>query len=213
MKKQIPLQLIIGVGILVIGAAFLGLEYLLVRWAPIHRQHVEEETLKPIPYHNDGLGVDLAVAAGIDGKVVEFPGGVRIYRPRLWGGGPALTITTQPNPDHSFEFSPQILAIWETDGTLKGIPDYHFDHTKIMDRDAVIISQTKDRTTLLTARVITPERIVEADCTPGNLDVTLYFQACESTVRSLKVAGTEPPAAAPAVEANPLPFKRLDKPK
>lgn len=214
MKKQIPIQLIVGLGILVIGGAVLGIEYLLVKWAPVYRQHVEDETLKLLPYHNDGLGVDLQVAAGIYGRVSEFPGGVKIYRPRILGADPELTITTQPNPDHTFEFSPQILAVWETDGTLKNIPDYHFERTQIMGRDAVIISQTKNRSTLVTARVISPERIVEADCVPGSMDEKLYVQACVSSVGTLKVAGTEPPVpASPTVEATPLPFKTLGKPK
>jgi hypothetical protein len=46
---------------------------------------------------------------------------------------------------------------------------------------------------LLTARVISPERIVEASCTPGREDEELYMQACEETVHTLKVAGPMPP--------------------
>ena len=42
---------------------------------------------------------------------------------------------------------------------------------------------------LLTARIISPDRIVEANCTPGSADENLYLQACEESVRTIKVAG------------------------
>ena len=55
---------------------------------------------------------------------------------------------------------------------------------------------------VLTARVISPDRLIEASCTPGTLDdEALYMQACEASVRTLKVAGPEPaPTLTPRVQ-------------
>lgn len=49
MKKEIPVQLYVGLGILLIGGALLGVEYFWVKLAPLHKQHVEEETLSRFP--------------------------------------------------------------------------------------------------------------------------------------------------------------------
>jgi hypothetical protein len=46
---------------------------------------------------------------------------------------------------------------------------------------------------LLTARIICRERIIEADCSPGGEDEVLYMEACDETLRTMKVAGAEPP--------------------
>jgi hypothetical protein len=188
-------QMIVALVILIVGGGGLAGEYIVVRWWwPVHKQRVTDETLKLLPYRNDGLGVEMQIAAGIYGKVRSFPGGVRIYRPRLIGAGPSITLTSQPNPEHSFEFSPQTIAIWETDGVQKGIPNYRFEHTQIMKRDAVLISQLKNRRMLLTAREISPDRIIEANCTAGDeSDEALYLQACDSSLRTIKAAGPEPP--------------------
>jgi hypothetical protein len=146
-----------------------------------------------LPYRNDSLGVEMQVAAGIYGKVDGFPGGVKIYRPKFWSVGPSLTITSQPNPDNAAEFSPQILAKWEAQGAIEEIPRYHFERTKINNRDAVFISQMRDRSMLLTAHVISPDRVVEGDCTPGLADEDLYMQACQRSLETMRVAGPEPP--------------------
>jgi len=193
MKREIPTQLLVGLLIVLIGGGFLGVEYIVVKWYPRHRQRVAEATLRLLPYRNDNLGVEIQVAAGIYGRIESFPGGVRIMRPKFWSIGPSLTITSQPNPDQSTEFSPELLAKWQTQGTLQEIPRYQFEHTKIHNRDAVLIEQSKDRSMLLTARVISSERIIEADCTPGMADEELFMQACEQSLRTLKVAGPEPP--------------------
>jgi len=188
MRTQLWLALVIVVG----GAGALGGEYFLVKWYPRHKQKVAEDTLTLLPYRNDNLGVNMQVAAGLYGKVDNFPGGVKIYRPKFWSIGPSLTLTSQPNPDNAAEFSPQILATWESQGAIQEIPRYHFERTKIGNRDAVLISQFKDRAMLLTAHVISPERIVELDCTPGLAEEDLYMQACQSSVETLKVGGPEP---------------------
>jgi hypothetical protein len=193
MKQAIPTQLYVGSLILVIGGALVGGEYLLVKWYPGHRERVRDDVLSLLPYHNDVLGIDMQVAQGIYGKVEGFPGGVRILRPKFWSIGCSLTITSQPNPDQSPEFSPQVLAKWETQGVIQELPRYHFEHTKIQSRDAVLIQQYKDRSMLLTARVISPDRIIEADCTPGAEDEDLYMEACEESLRTIKLAGPQPP--------------------
>jgi hypothetical protein len=195
MKNQIPTQLMVGLGILLIGSGIVGGEFLLVKWYPGHKQRVIDDTLKLLPYKNEGLGIEMQVAAGIYEKAESFPGGVRIYSPRFWSVGPSLTITAEPNPDQSAQFTPQDLARWETDGTYHNLPRYHFEETRINDRDAVLISQYKDHAMLLTARIISPEYMVEANCTPGRADEDLYMQACDESLRSIIVAG--PPSLPP----------------
>jgi hypothetical protein len=190
MRIQLWLLLVIVFG----GAGALGAEYLLVKWYPRHQQRVADEVLTLLPYRNDSLGVEMQVAAGIYGKVEGFPGGVKIYRSKFWSVGPSLTITSQPNPDNAAEFSPQILAKWESQGAIEEIPRYHFERTKINNRDAVLISQLGHRTMLLTVHIISPERVVEVDCTPGLADEDLYMQACHSSVETMRVAGPEAPA-------------------
>lgn len=198
MKKEIPMQLYVGLGILLIGGLLLGGEYFWVKWAPLHKQRVEDEILKQLPYHNESLGVDMQVAAGIYGQAESFAGGVKISRPRWWGEGPSLTITSEPNVDHASEFSQEILAKWETDGVLQNIPRYRFDHTRLADRDAVVLQRYKDHALWLTAHVISPDRIIVADCSTGGSNQALLLEACDESLRSIKVAGTD--SAKPALE-------------
>ncbi len=196
MKKRIPTQLIVGLGILLVGGGIVGGEALLVKWYPAHQAAVVKDTLAPKPFNNDGLGVEMQVAAGIHEKVEPFTGGVRIFSPRFWSTGPSITITSQPNPDGSAEFTPQQTAIWETDGVQHNLQRYQFEETRINGRDAVLIWQSLHRTMQLTARVISPDRIIEVQCTPGSADEVLYMQACDESVRTIKVAG--PPSPQPA---------------
>ena len=212
MKKHIPTQLIVGLGILLIGGGIVGGEYFLVKWYPSHKAKVKEETLALTPYKNNDLGFEIQMAAGINEKVEPFAGGVRIFSPRFWSIGPSITITSQPNPDQSAEFTPQQLAIWQSDGAQHNLWRYDFAHTRINDRDAVLIWQWRNGAMLLTARIIAPDRIVEANCTPGSADENLYLQACEETVRTIKVEG--PPSPQPPPEGGmeilpgPSPAKR-----
>src|SRR5215831_16904508 len=189
MKTQLWVALLIVLG----GGGALGGEYLLVKWYPRHQQRVAEEVLTLLPYRNENLGIEMQVAAGIYGRVEGFPGGVRIYRPLFWSVGPSLTIISQSNPDNAAEFSPQILAKWESQGAIDEIPRYHFDRTKIHNRDAVLITQFRNRSMLLTAHVISPDRVVEADCTPGLAEEDLYMEACQRSVATMRVAGPAPP--------------------
>jgi hypothetical protein len=193
MKKEISTQSIIALSVLLVGGAVLGGEYLLVKWYPHHQQRVTEKTLRLLPYRNDALGIEMQVAAGLYGKVDAFPGGVKITRPEFWSISPSLTITSQPNPDQSSEFLPQVLAKWQTEGVYQEVPRYRFEHTKINNRDAVLTWQLKDRYMVETARIITPDRIVMADCSPGQADEDLFLRACDESLRTTKVAGPEPP--------------------
>lgn len=197
MKREIPMQLTVGLGIAILGGLLVGGEYLLVKWWPAHEQHVAEETLKLLPYRNDALGITMQVAAGIYGNVDTFPDGAKIYQPKFWSIGPSLTLTTQSNPDKAFEFTPQLLANWETRGTLEEIPRYTFEHDKIQGRDAALIWFYRDRAMWLTAHIISPDHIIQADCTTGRADEALYLEACEESLRSIQVAGPQPPAPKP----------------
>jgi hypothetical protein len=205
MKKKIPIQLILAISILIVGAGLVGGEYLVVKWYPSHYQRVSEETLAQRPYHNEGLGVDIQIASGLHGNIEAFPGGVKIRRSRFWSVGPSLTITSQPNPDHTWEFSPEVLASWETKGVTEDLALYHLEHTKINNRDAMMIRQLVGRHLHLTARILCQDRIIEADCSPGDEDETLYMEACDETLRSIKVAGPEPPQQPGVVELSPVP--------
>lgn len=207
MMKHIPTQLIVGLGILLIGGGIVGGEVFFVKEYPAHKEAVRERTLALASYKNDGLGIEMQVAAGINEKVESFSGGVRILSPRFWSVGPSLSITSQPNPDQSAEFTPLDLAKWQTDGATHELPRYHFEQTRINGRDAVLIWQYKGRAMLLTARIISPERIVEANCTPGNADEDLYMQACDESVRTIKVAGppSPPPPTPGFMETAPNP--------
>ena len=116
MKKNIPIQLIVGLGILLVGGGIVGTEYFLVKGYPARREAVRKETLALTSCNTEGLGFEIQVAAGINEKVESFSGGVRIFSPIFWSIGPSITITSQPNPDQTAEFTPQQLAKWETDG-------------------------------------------------------------------------------------------------
>src|SRR5581483_4305710 len=117
MKIAISMHVKFALGVLLAALVILGGEYFLVKWYPKHQQHVADETLKKLPYRNDALGFEMEIAAGLYGRVESFPGGVKITRPKFWSLSPTLTITSQPNPDQAAEFSPQVLAKWQTDGT------------------------------------------------------------------------------------------------
>jgi len=199
MKKEIPMQLYVGLGILLIGGVFLGVEWFLVKWTPLHRQRVVAAALEQRHYHNESLGVDMDVAAGIFVKEESFPGGAKIFRPRFWGEGPSITLTSEPNVDHATEFSPEILAKWETDGVLGNIPNYHYDHTQILNRDSVLLQRPRGRSVILTAHVISPEKVIVAECSTGDTDQVLLLEACDESLRTLKIAGPEP-AAKPGLE-------------
>jgi hypothetical protein len=212
MKFRAPTQLVVALAIIVIGGGAVGAEYVLVKWYPIHRQAVTESLQKMLPYENQSLGIDMQVAAGIYGKVQAIPDGVRIYRPEVFGPVPSLTIVSQPNPDGATEFSPDILARWETDGVTHHIPGYLYDpyQTQINGRNAAVISQIKNQMTVLTAHLISKQRILQVDCAPGVDDQDIYVPACRATINSIKLDATPPtpqggslPAVQPTAELLP----------
>ena len=202
------MQVKFALGILLIGGGALAAEYVLVKWYPYYQGYKANKVLEALPYQNATLGIEMQVAAGIYGKVDDFPGGVRIYRSHLFSSGPALIITSQANPNSADEFSPELLAKWETAGTYQDIPDYRFDHTKIQGRDAVMIWQSAEHAkvlpaisfdvsstenpTLVTAHIISPDHIVQANCRPGSSDPALFLRACEESIKSIKVSGLPP---------------------
>jgi hypothetical protein len=189
MKIKISPQLAFALGVLFIGGAWLGAEYVLVKWYPRYRLANEEAALNLLPYRNDRLGIQMQVAACIYGKVRDFPGGVKIYRSGIFTSGPTLMITSEANPGHSDQFSPQLLARWEAWGSVHDIPEYSYDPAPIEGRNAATIRQGQGQGMLLTAHVISPAYIVRADCSTGGSNVSLYLQACEESLRSITVAG------------------------
>lgn len=208
MLKKLSTQAKFALGIILIGGGALLAEYILVKWYPYYQGYKANKALQLLPYQNTALGIDMQVAVGIYGKVEDFPGGVRIYRSHLFSSGPTLIITSQANPNNVDEFSPQLLAKWETAGTYQNIPDYRFEHTKIQGRDAVMIWESAehaqvlpaisfdvsstDNPTLVTAHIISPDHIVQANCRPGSSDPALFLQACEESIRAIKVSGPSP---------------------
>jgi hypothetical protein len=193
MKNQLTVTMWIVVGAVVV----LGGEFLLTRWYPGHRQRVIESTLKLLPYRSDSLGVAMSVAAGIYGKVRDFPGGIRIYRPEILGTGPSITITSSPNPSHQDSFGDQELADLQTRGVSQGILGYNFEHTHFNGRDAVLIWKydSAHRWMVVTGRVIAADRIVEAVCNTGDDDQALYTSACDASLRTIQLLGSPPPQA------------------
>ncbi len=191
MKNQLTVTMWIVIGAVVI----LGGEFLITHWYPGHHERVIESTLKLLPYRSDSLGIEMNVAAGIYGKVTDFPGGIRIYRPELLGTGPSITITSAPNPSHLDTFSDQKLAQLETRGVTQGILGYNFEHTKFNGRDAVLIWKydSAHRWMVVTGRVIAPDRIVRAVCTTGDDDQTLFTSACSMSLRTIQLLGSPPP--------------------
>jgi hypothetical protein len=198
MKIRIPVQLIVAAGIVLIGGGALLTEYILVKWWPLHRQNVADSMTELLPYRNDSLGIKMQVARAIYGKVQDFPSGAKIYRSEVFHDGPVLTLTSQANPDAASEFSPQLMATWETRGVYEKIPDYNFQHLQIENRDAALISQSQNEGYLVTAHIISPDRIIEANCTTGNEYVQVMLQACEASLETIQVAGPMPPPKAPA---------------
>lgn len=190
---RIPAQLVVTAALISAGIMGLAVEVFLVKWYPVHEQQIRDDALKLLPYRNESLGIEeMQIAGGIYGKVQGFPGGVRIYRPHFLGMGPSITITQHPNLDQVSEFSPQTLANWQTDGVQKNIPRYNFDHTPINGRDAALIWQWKTGAMIVTAHVISPSEIVEVTCSTAGGEEKLYLEACEESLRSIKLAGPLP---------------------
>lgn len=186
--------------LVVAGAIALTVEFLLVRWYPGHKQRVDAGILRMLPYENNGLGVQMKVASGIYGKVQDSLGSVKIYRPKLFGGGPSITLTSLPNTSGSSQLSPQYLATLQTAGVRNQLIGYQFEHLTLNQRDAVMIWQYQplSRSTNVTARIMAPERLLEVVCSTGSGDQTLYTRACDESLRSIVLTG--PPSQLPKLE-------------
>jgi hypothetical protein len=209
MAVRVPTQLVVALSIVLIGGGALLGEFVLVKWYPRHQQDVAEAAQTLLPYQNQDLGIEMQVAAGIYGKVEAVPGGVHIYRPKLLAKGPSLTVISQPNPDGAGQFSAQLLAEWQAAGANQNISRYSFEKATINGRDAALVWQFKDIAMVVTAHIISPERIIEADCTPGVEDENTYMQACDETLRSIKVEGTPTPPAEMKPEPGTTPPQRI----
>jgi len=193
MKFRASTQLIVALAIIIVGGGALGAEVLLVKWYPVHKQAVTDTLQKMLAYQNPKLGLDMQVAAGIYGKVQDLSDGVRIYRPQVFGPVPSLTIVALPNPDGATEFSGELLAQWETAGATHSILGYFYQYTQINGRNAALIHQPRNHMTVLTAHIISPQRILQVDCVPGADDQDIFVPACDSTVYSIKLDGVPPP--------------------
>jgi len=204
MKFRAPTQLVVALAIILIGGGALGAEVLLVKWYPMHRQAVTDALQKLLPYQNQKLGIEMGVAAGLYGKVQDLPDGVRIYRPQIFGPVPSLTIVSLPNPDGATEFSADLLAQWETAGASHSIMGYVYQQTQINGRNAALIHQPRNHMTVLTAHIISPQRILQVDCVPGADDQEIFVPACDATVYSIKLDGVPaPPVETAPVEIRP----------
>ena len=205
MKYRPSKQFIVSLAILLGGGGFLGAEYFLVKSYPDYQQRKVARLSQLLPYENEDLGIEMRISEGIFGEVEKFAGGVRVRRRRFWSVGPSLSITSRPNPDGINEFASTLLAQLQTRGIREEIPRYRFWHTQINDRDAVLIRLYEGRSIHLTGRIISPERIVELDCTPGQEDEELFLKLCEDTIRSVKIPGRDvvPEDGDPIVELQP----------
>ena len=201
MKSRIPLQLAVTLAVLGIGAIFIATEYGLMHVAPRFREAAARRIYVLLPYRNDALGIEMEVAEGIYGQVKDFPGGVKISRPGLLGGGPSLIITSQINPGPASKFSPELLAKWEAAGTTQHIQGYRFEHTYINGRDTAVIWRQDGPSTVVTAHLIAPDRIVEVGCSSGPSNAEVLTQACESSIATIQILGppSPPPESVPTI--------------
>ncbi len=183
----------------------MGLEYFLVKMYPAYQQKKITRFSQLLPYANEDMGIEMKIAEGIFGDVEKFAGGVRVRRKSFWSVGPSISITSRPNPDGSNEFAPTLLAQWQTRGIYEKIPQYRFWHTEIHGRDAVLIRLYEGRSIHLRGKIISPERIVELDCTPGQEDEELFLKLCEETIRSVTIPGADvvPEDGDPILEFQP----------
>ncbi len=177
--------------VLVAGSVLLGSEFLFLRWYPNRAQRIAAALLKQLPYRNAMLNLQMQVASGIYGKVVNEANGVMIYRPKWFGKGPSLAITSQPNPTGASQFPDQEVTNLQTAGEKNHIPGYDCEHVLIAQRDAVLISQydPQSRSTVITARIMAPDRIVQAVCNTGSKNPDVYSHACEESLQSIQLGG------------------------
>ena len=170
-----------------IGVGLFLTQLLYLKYYSVYQDMRFEALSEEVPYEDFDLGIRMNIADGLYGEIETIPGGVRIRNNRLWRIGPSILISARPNPDRSDKFSPTLIAKWQTRGVYEEIPNYAFAHLRINDRDAVLIRMLQGRSMHMMGRIISEERIVEIDCTPGQEDETTYMKLCDQTIRSVKM--------------------------
>ncbi|HTV54995.1 MAG TPA: hypothetical protein VMI06_08760 [Terriglobia bacterium] len=197
-RIQMSGQRKVTVGILVIGAALLTTEFLLIRWYPGHQEREQQQALKLLPYQNSAMGLQIDVAAAIYGKVRDSGKEVTISRWKLFGNGPSIAISLKPNS--SAQFTPELLAQLETAGVRNNLLGYQFQHMTLGTRDAILIWQYDEhsRSMNVTAHVLAPDRMIQAVCNTGSGDQDLYTEACNETLKSIQLSG--PPSNLPETD-------------
>lgn len=177
--------------ILVIAVLVFGTEYALKRWLPAHEQRVEDAALKQLPYQKASLGLQMQVAAGIYGAVADTGDSAKIYRSHISGGSPSITLTLLPNPGHASQFTEEFLNQAEATDAGSDLTGYNFEHVRLAGRDAYIITRPDPRTKVTTvmARVIAPDRLIQAVCTTGGANQQVFTQACNESLDSIQLSG------------------------
>lgn len=177
--------------ILAVAALVLGTEYTIKRWYPAHEHREEDAALKPLPYQNAPLGLKMQISKGIYGAVANVANGVTISRRRIMGGSPSLTITLLPNPDGASQFPEKFLDQAEGTDPASDVPGYNFQHVRLAGRDAYMITRPDPRTktTTITARVIAPDRILQAVCSTGGAMQDVFTEACIESLTSMVLSG------------------------
>jgi hypothetical protein len=186
----------VTIGILIAGAILLTSEFFLIRWYPGHKERAEQQALKLFPYQNSAMGLQMDIAAALYGKVRDGANQIKISRWSLFGKGPSITISLKPN--HSAQFTPQLLAQLETAGVRNDLLGYQFQHVTLGNRDAILIWQYDEgsRSMNVTAQVLAPDRMIQAVCNTGSgSDQDLYTEACNESLKSIQLSG--PPSNLP----------------
>lgn len=177
--------------ILVVAALVFGAEYGVKRWYPAHEHHKEDAALKPLPYQNAALGLKMQVSAGFYQKIMASAAGVKIYRSRIMGGSPSITLTLLPNPDRASEFTEQFLDQQDASDPANNVPGYEFQHVRFAGRDGYLVTGPDPRTqiTTVTARILAPDRIVQAVCSTGGAKQDVFTEACTESLTSIVLSG------------------------
>lgn len=191
--------------IIVAAAIVLGTEYAIKRWYPAHIQRLEDAALKPLPYQNASLGLKMQISAGFYQHVAAAADGVKISRSSILGGSPSITLTLLPNPDGASEFTERFLDQQEAADPASNLSGYDFEHVRITGRDAYLITRPDPRTktTVITARIIAPDRIVQAACSTGGAKQDVFAEACTESLTSIALSGPPSKLDQTPVHLNP----------
>lgn len=177
--------------ILVIAALILGTEYTIKRWYPAHKHQEEDTALKPLPYENAALGLKMHVSAGFYEKIAASAAGVKIYRSHIMGGSPSITLTLLPNPDRASEFTEKFLDQQDESDPANNAPGYEFQHVRFAGRDGYLVTGPDPRTKITTvmARILAPDRMIQAVCSTGGAKQDVFTEACTESLTSINLSG------------------------